>query len=168
MQHLLPLDADAAHIERRVISSSTRRGVAKARKGGLVAERHTSAWALAEFYRLHLRTRRRQGVPTQPKRFIMGLETLFQAGLGFTLLVRDSEQVIAAAVFLCSNGVLTYKYGASDERQLAARPNNLLFMEAIAWGCANGFHTLDLGRTSLDNSGLAAFKRGWGGEERDA
>ena len=105
LQHLLPLDADAAHIERRVISSSTRRGVAKARKGGLVAERHTSAWALAEFYRLHLRTRRRQGVPTQPRRFIMGLETLFQAGLGFMLLVRDSEQVIAAAVFLCSNGV---------------------------------------------------------------
>ena len=72
----------------------------------------------------------------------------------------------AAAVFLTCNGVLTYKYGASDERHLGARPNNLLFMDAIAWGCANGFSTLDFGRTSLDNSGLAAFKRGWGAEEQ--
>ena len=166
LHHSLTLSGDAVDMERGIISSSARRGVAKARKGGLVAERHTSAWALSEFYRLHLRTRRRQGVPIQPRRFIMGLEDLFRDGLGFVMLVRDGSSVTAAAVFLTFNGVLTYKYGASDERRLDARPNNLLFMEAIAWGCGNGYHTLDFGRTDLDNRGLASFKRGWGAEER--
>src|SRR3954447_8876558 len=167
LHHRLALDRDCTAIERRGISSAARRGVAKARRSGLVAERDSGAAALAEFYRLHLRTRRRQGVPTQPKRFIMGLEALFRRGLGFVMLVRDPERrVIAAAVFLSCNGVLTYKYGASDERHLGERPNNLLFMEAIAWGCATGHRALDFGRTDLDNPGLAAFKRGWGAEER--
>jgi CelD/BcsL family acetyltransferase involved in cellulose biosynthesis len=166
LRHTLALRGDAADIERRVISSSARRGVAKARRAGLAAERDTSEAALAEFYRLHLRTRRRQGVPIQPKRFVLGLGELFRRGLGFVMLVRDRERVIAAAVFLTCNGVMTYKYGASDERHLGARPNNLLFMEAIAWGCSTGHHTLDFGRTDLDNPGLAAFKRGWGAEER--
>jgi CelD/BcsL family acetyltransferase involved in cellulose biosynthesis len=166
LHHRLALGEDAAYIERRVISSSARRGVAKARRSGLVAERDRGAAALGEFYRLHLRTRRRQGMPIQPRRFILGLDALFEQGLGCVVLVRDPERVIAAAVFLSCNGVLTYKYGASDERHLAARPNNLLFMEAIAWGCAAGHEALDFGRTDLDNPGLAAVKRGWGAEER--
>lgn len=166
LHHRLRLGKGSVVADRRPVSSSARRGARKARHAGLVAERHTGDWGLAEFYRLHLRTRRRQGVPIQPKRFIMGLERLFARGLGFTMLVRDGNEVIAAAVFLTCNGVLTYKYGASDERRLNARPNNLLFTEAIDWGAGNGCHTLDFGRTSPENTGLAAFKRGWGAEER--
>jgi CelD/BcsL family acetyltransferase involved in cellulose biosynthesis len=63
--------------------------------------------------------------------------------------------------------VLTYKYGASDPRSLAARPNNLLFMEAIRWGCEHGLRTLDLGRTHWGQEGLRAFKLSWGAEERE-
>lgn len=165
LHHRLSLAQDAATLERRV-SGAARRGVKKARRAGLVAERRTGEEALEAFYRLHLRTRRRQGVPIQPKRFIIGLSRLFDRGLGFTMLVRDGEQVIAAAVFLTCNGVLTYKYGASDERHLGTRPNNLLFMEVIGWATANGLHALDFGRTDAENAGLAAFKRGWGAEER--
>jgi CelD/BcsL family acetyltransferase involved in cellulose biosynthesis len=163
--HTLRLPAHASAAE-RLVKPSVRRGVAKARREGLVTELRTERGALRAFYALHLRTRRRQGVPIQPKRFIEAFAELHDAGLGFTLLVRRQETVVAAAVFLTFNGVLTYKYGASDERHLQARPNNLLFMEAIGWACEHGMHTLDLGRTSLDNSGLAAFKRGWGADER--
>ena len=73
---------------------------------------------------------------------------------------------IAAAVFLVFNGVLTYKYGASDARFLDRRPNNLLFMDAIRWGCEQGLHTFDLGRTDLGHESLRAFKLMWGAEER--
>jgi CelD/BcsL family acetyltransferase involved in cellulose biosynthesis len=97
----------------------------------------------------------------------MGLERLFEEDLGFVLLVRAGRRDAAAAVFLTSHGVLTYKYGASDPRALAARPNNLLFMEAIRWGCRNGFRRLDLGRTHWGQEGLRAFKLAWGAEERE-
>jgi CelD/BcsL family acetyltransferase involved in cellulose biosynthesis len=72
---------------------------------------------------------------------------------------------IAAAVFLVFNGTLTYKYGASDARFLDRRPNNLLFMEAIRWGCEHGLHTFDLGRTDVGHDSLRAFKLMWGAEE---
>jgi lipid II:glycine glycyltransferase (peptidoglycan interpeptide bridge formation enzyme) len=163
----LPLAGDVAEVESRYSKSQIKRGIKKARREGLQAEHRTDRAALDAFYALHLRTRRKLGVPTQPKRFIHRFGELFEAGLGFVELVLDEGRPIAAAVFLTYNGTLTYKYGASDERELGKRPNNLLFAEAIRWACESGFHTLDFGRTDLDNEGLRAFKRSWGANEEE-
>ncbi len=164
-RHLLPLVGDPAEVERRYSKSQVRRGIKKARREGLRWERRTDTAALDAFYALHVRTRRRLGVPTQPKRFIRRFEGLFSAGLGFVALILDGGRPIAAAVFLTHNGTVTYKYGASDARALGKRPNNLLFSEAIRWACAAGFQTLDFGRTDIDNEGLRSFKRSWGASE---
>jgi CelD/BcsL family acetyltransferase involved in cellulose biosynthesis len=165
--HLLELGPDVAAVERRFAKPQVARGVRRAEREGLTAERRTDAGALRAFYALHTGTRRRLGVPTQPRRFILAFEPLFARGLGFVLLVRRGDRPVAAAVFLTFHDVLTYKYGASDERFLSARPNNLLFMEAIRWGCANGMRTLDFGRTHWHQEGLRAFKLAWGAEERE-
>jgi CelD/BcsL family acetyltransferase involved in cellulose biosynthesis len=165
--HLLALEPDVAAVERRFAKPQVARGVRRAVREGLTAEVRTDAAALRTFYVLHMRTRRRLGVPTQPRRFILSFEALFAQGLGFVLLVRHGDRPAAAAVFLTFRDVLTYKYGASDERFLAARPNNLLFMEAIRWGCAHGMRTLDFGRTHWHHDGLRAFKLAWGAEERE-
>ncbi|PZS11775.1 MAG: hypothetical protein DLM64_06010 [Solirubrobacterales bacterium] len=141
------------------------RGVAKARREALLTERTTGVEALEDFYRLHLRTRHRQGVPTQPKRFILSLAELFEREYGFVLLTRHRGRAIAAAVFLTFNRRIVYKYGASDERFLSLRPNNLLFHDAIRWGTEHGMRELDFGRTDRANGGLASFKRGWGSHE---
>ena len=146
---------------------SIRRGVAKAQRAGLVGEWRTDPEGLRVFFDLHLQTRRRQGVPTQPKRFVLRFSELFREGLGSVLVVRHGAAAIAAGVFLMCNRTLTYKYGASDARHLGLRPNNLLFMEAIRWGCEHGCAVLDLGRTDLHNDGLRSFKRAWGSEESD-
>jgi CelD/BcsL family acetyltransferase involved in cellulose biosynthesis len=166
-RHLLPLAGDLAEVESRYSKSQVKRGIKKARREGLGVERRTDRAALDAFYALHLRTRKKLGVPTQPKRFIRRFGELFDAGLGFIELVLDDGRPIAAAVFLTYNGTLTYKYGASDERELGKRPNNLLFAEAIRWACESGFHTLDFGRTDIDNEGLRAFKRSWGANEEE-
>jgi CelD/BcsL family acetyltransferase involved in cellulose biosynthesis len=117
------------------------RGERRARREGLRVEFRTDGGALAEFFGLHVRTRKRQGVPTQPRRFIMAFEDLFAQGLGFVVLVRDGRVPAAAAVFLSANGTLIYKYGASDPRLLAKRPNNLLFMDTIRCGSTSGGRT---------------------------
>jgi lipid II:glycine glycyltransferase (peptidoglycan interpeptide bridge formation enzyme) len=161
---VLALDADADAVERGA-KSSIRRGASKARREGLVAERRTDADAVDSFYRLHLATRRHQGVPTQSKPFIHGLRELFDNGHGFVSLVTDGGRPIAAAVFLHLRDHVIYKYGASDRSALGRRPNNLLFADVIRWGCENGFRKLDFGRTDLDNEGLRGFKRGWGADE---
>lgn len=165
LRHLLALSTDPAEVEGRYSKSQVKRGIKKALREGLRSERRTDVAALDAFYALHMRTRRKLGVPTQPRSFIRRFAELFDAGLGFVQLVLDGDRPVAASVFLTCNGTVTYKYGASDERALAKRPNNLLFSEAIRWACEAGLGTLDFGRTDVDNSGLSAFKRSWGAEE---
>ena len=163
-RHTLPLEEDAAAVERRA-RSGIRRGAKKARKAGLTFERRTDAGALDAFYKLHLQTRKHQGVPTQAKRFIDGFGRLFEQGHGFVALVSDEGGPVAAAVFLRWREHLIYKYGASDRSALSKRPNNLLFSEVIRWGCEAGCRELDFGRTDLDHEGLREFKLGWGTDE---
>jgi CelD/BcsL family acetyltransferase involved in cellulose biosynthesis len=165
--HVLALERDPDAVARRFTKPQVMRGVRRARREGLSAELRRDRDALAAFYRLHVRTRHRLGVPTQPRRFMLGLEPLFAEGLGFVLLVLRDDRPIAAAVFLAHHDVLTYKYGASDSRYLATRPNNLLFMEAIRWGCEHGFAALDFGRTHCDQDSLCRFKAAWGAPERE-
>jgi CelD/BcsL family acetyltransferase involved in cellulose biosynthesis len=164
-RHLLKLEADAEEVERRSWSQSARRGVRRAEREGLRVERRRDRDALDAFYRLHLATRRRLGVPTQPRRFIRRFEELFAAGLGFVQIVLDAGRPIAAAVFLTHHGTLTYKYGASDSTSLGKRPNNALFAEVIRRACRDGVRTLDFGRTEIENDGLRRFKRSWGARE---
>jgi CelD/BcsL family acetyltransferase involved in cellulose biosynthesis len=165
-RHLLSLSADPAEVEAR-ISKSQLGAAKKAKREGLRGERRTDVAALDAFYALHLKTRRRLGVPTQPKRFIRRFEQLFDEGLGFVWIVLDGDQPIAAAVFLTYNGTVTYKYSASATAALKKRPNNLLLCEAIRWSCEAGFDTFDFGRTDSDNEGLRKFKRSWGAEEHE-
>jgi CelD/BcsL family acetyltransferase involved in cellulose biosynthesis len=166
VRHLLPLTEDPAEVE-RYYSKSSARNIRKARREGLRVECSTDSPALDAFYSLHLQTRRRLGVPTQPKRFIRRFEQLFDAGLGFVGTVFDGTQPIAAGVFLTYNGTVTYKYGASAGGALGKRPNNLLFAEVIRRGCEEGFRRFDFGRTEIENEGLRAFKRSWGATEVD-
>jgi lipid II:glycine glycyltransferase (peptidoglycan interpeptide bridge formation enzyme) len=166
VRHRLALADDPAEVERRY-ASQVKRGIKKARREGLRAERRTDAAALDAFYALHVLTRKKLGVPTQPKRFIRRFEGLFDAGLGFVALVFAEDRPIAAAVFLTYNGTVSYIYGASDVRELGKRPNNLLFSEVIRWAREAGFSTLDFGRTDTANEGLCSFKRSWGAEETE-
>jgi len=166
VEHVLALDRAPERIEREVVRPALRRGAAKARRSGVVVQRCTDAAALETFYVLHRRTRRRQGVPTQPRRAITELHGVLAACGGFVLVARRGDVPLAAAVFLAQGRTLTYKYGASDERHLAVRPNNLLFLEAIRHGWEAGLERLDLGRTDLGNAGLRAFKASLGAQER--
>jgi CelD/BcsL family acetyltransferase involved in cellulose biosynthesis len=164
-QHVLRLGAHVGEVEQRFRRSSVLRGVRRARREGLVAERRRDVDALDAFFRLHLATRSRLGAPTQPRRFIRDLARLFAEDLGFVLLVARGGDVAAAAVFLHHGSVLTYKYGASDADALRMRPNNLLFWEAIRWGCENGMEQLDLGRSDVGQESLREFKLSWGADE---
>jgi lipid II:glycine glycyltransferase (peptidoglycan interpeptide bridge formation enzyme) len=128
--HRLALDVGLAAVVKR-FSRGHRSSIAKAVREGVTVERRTDTDALRRFYRLHVATRRRLGLPTPPKRFILGFARLFDAGLGFVMLARQHGRDTAAAVFLATGGTLFYEAGASDARFLDARPNNLLFSEAV-------------------------------------
>ena len=167
LRHTLELRSDPEAVLRTFNRSQVRRGIDRAKRDGVTVRWATSKPDLTErFFDLHARTRRRQGVPVQPRRFFGALwERMIEPRLGFVLLAYDGDTPIAAAVFLVWNGTVIYKFGASDTNFWKLRPNHLLFWEAIRWGCETGHHRFDFGRTDLDNEGLRAFKSGWGTTE---
>ena len=117
--------------------------------------------------RLHVETRRRLGLPVQPRRFFRLLwRHVIETGVGRLFLAEVDGRPAAGAVFLGWNRMLLYKYGASDPVLWPLRPNNLLFSEAIAWACDAGYESLDFGRTNLDSLSLRRFKLSWGAVER--
>src|SRR5205085_1119116 len=56
------------------LSSSVKRAVRKAQRSGLNVSIQSSPEAMAQFYKLHVRTRRRHGVPPQPRSFFINIQ----------------------------------------------------------------------------------------------
>jgi CelD/BcsL family acetyltransferase involved in cellulose biosynthesis len=151
----------------RTFKSGTTGAVAKAEREGVTVRRSRSLSDLTEvFYDLHTRTRRRLGVPVQPRRFFkLFHQRIIETGLGFMELAYLEDTPIAGAVFLSWNRTLSYKYSASDVRFLRHRPNNLVVWQAIRWAAEHDYRVFDFGRSGLDDHGLRGFKNGWGTEE---
>jgi hypothetical protein len=148
------------------IEPSVRRAVRKAEHSGIAIEVTQSSEAVRTFYRLVCRTRRRQGVPPQPFTFYSKIhEHVLAPGHGRIVLARHRGIPVAGAMYFHSGKAAVYKFGASDERFQHLRANNLVTWEAIKRYSAEGFGTLDFGRTSLSNAGLRKFKLGWGTRE---
>jgi hypothetical protein len=146
--------------------SAMRRGIRKAQQAGLRVEFANTLDAMRGFYELHCQTRQRHGLPPQPRRFFDNIARfMLEPGFGFVVTVRLDARPVAAAVFLHHHEEVIYKFGASDYRNQALRPNNLLMWEAISRYSANGFKRLHFGRTSTANDGLRRFKLSFGAVE---
>ena len=167
LRHVLALGRNPAEVYAGFHRSQVQRNIRRAEREGLTVRRATRPHDLVDtFYRLHLRTRRRQGVPVQPRRFFRLLwEHAIANGLGSVLIVEVSGQPIAAAVLLAWNGTVIYKFGASDASRWSLRPNHLLFWHAIRAACEQGYRWFDFGRTDIGQEGLRNFKLSWGAVE---
>ncbi len=164
--HLLKLSPQSQEVFDNFHRSQVQRNISRAEREGVEVRRGEGRKGLDAFYALHIQTRRRLGVPVQPKRYFDLLRArLLDSGMGFVLLAYSDGRPIAGAVFLTHNTTLTYKYGASDADSWSLRPNHALFWTAIKWGCDNGYRVFDWGKTGVDNEGLRRFKGRWGAEE---
>jgi len=167
LRHILALDRDPARVYAGFHRSQVQRNIRRAEREGLTVRAAARPQDLVDtFYRLHLRTRRRQGVPVQPRRFFSLIwEGAIETGLGSVLIVEASARPVAAAVFLAWNETVIYKFGASDASAWSLRPNHLLFWHAIRTACEQGYQWFDFGRTDVGQEGLRSFKRSWGAVE---
>lgn len=122
---------------------------------------------LEEFYLLHLKTRKKLGVPVQPKNFFSEIyKRLIEPGFGFTVITYMDSQPIGAGLFLGFKDILTYKFSASDPSKINLRPNHLMLWAAFQEGVKRGYKYFDFGRTEIAHEGLRKFKSGWGSTER--
>ena len=162
--HLIELAKDEGVMLSR-LRNSTARNIQKAVKEGVAVDIGGALEGVLDFYQLHCLTRRRQGLPPQPRSYFEKLhEHVIARGLGFTALARQGSITVAGMVCLHFGRNAIYKYGASDTDFQHLRANNLLFWETMKKCGREGFNCLSLGRTDLDNEGLLHFKNGWGGK----
>ena len=143
------------------------RQIKKAQKDGVQIRVAQQREDMSLYYDMHLQTRgKKHGMPVQARKYFFSLWDTFAASGTLRLLLAEYEgHTIAGIILFASGTTLHYSYGASDENYLKLAPNNLLFWEAITWGCEQGYKTFDLGRTARDNEGLMEFKRRWGAVE---
>ncbi|MFA5308525.1 MAG: GNAT family N-acetyltransferase [Dehalococcoidales bacterium] len=161
----VPLEPDAAKVIKR-FDRVHRQNARAAEEKGVRVVLGTEQEHLRLFYDMQLKTRLRHGAPAQPERFfdLFG-EKIFKQGLGFVLLAYKDDKCLAGLVLLHWKNSLVAKYAASRVDSLKLRPNNLLFMHAIKWGCQNGVTVFDMGRSATEHTGLKRYKRGWGAQE---
>ncbi len=162
-------ELDLRHSEEALFSgfaSSVRRAIRKAEKSDVKVEVTRSREAVLAFYRLHIRTRRKHGLPPQPVSFFLNIyEEVIARDLGFVVLAKAGDLPVAAAMYFRSGTKAVYKFGASDETLLEARGNNLAMWAGIKHLASTGAESLHFGRSSMDNEGLRRFKLGWGTTE---
>ncbi len=166
VRHTLVLASDPDVVFRKFKKTRVQQSILKSQNDGVVVRRGETLADMRLFYALQLQTRWRLGVPVQPWRFFQLLwQRFLEEELGFLLLAYYNDVPVAASVFLAWNGTIIHKYSASNPEYWRLRPNNLILWTAIQWGCENGYHTFDFGRTDQENEGLRAFKSGWGTKE---
>jgi Acetyltransferase (GNAT) domain len=163
--HTLDLRCGPEELTTR-FASSVRRAIRKAERSGVSAAVVRNREAVGEFYRLHVQTRRRHGLPPQPASFFLNIyEHIIKAGLGFIVLARQGSRPIAAAIFFRFGKNALYKYGASDKKFQELRANNLVMWQGIQFLAHYSAEKLHFGRTDYANEGLRRFKLSWGTKE---
>ncbi len=166
--HRLQLAPGSDALFKGFTRGGTQAAIKQCARFGVRIERRTDPDALAAFRRLNYQTRKKHGIPPQPDRFFDAIHRhLIARGMGFVSLATEQGRPIAASVFLTYRGTLYHKFNASDEDALRFRPNHGILWDAIQWGCENGYHALDMGRSDLDGEGLLKYKRSWGTTESD-
>jgi hypothetical protein len=163
--HVLDLGADLDALLRG-LRPNFRNQIRRAERHGLVTDIRHDEDAMEIFYALHLKTRTRQGVPIQPRRYFRLFQRhIIESGLGFISITHNGAGPLSAAIFCGLRDVLVYKYGASDPAGLRLFPNYLMIWATIAHAQRHGFSRLHFGKTSFADTGLRTFKRGWSASE---
>jgi GNAT acetyltransferase-like protein len=165
-RHVIPLTADEHGIFRR-LRERTRRAVKRTRREGLVVRREPDLRsAQSSYWRLHCATRRKLGVPVQPRAFFDAIwRLMIEPGHGYVLSAYLDSRPVASAVFLEHGTTAVYKFSASDPELAELRGPSAVLWEGIRAAREQGRTRMDLGRTELGHDGLRYFKLGWGAEE---
>ncbi len=160
--HEIDLRAPERELYASLHKDCVQRKIRRAEREGLDYKSGHSSDLLNDFYKLVVLTRRRQGLPPQPIKWFRTLAANFGDQLQVRLAYQSSRPV-AGILTLSHKKVLTYKYGASDERFHKLGGMAFLFWMAMLDAKQRGMERLDLGRSDLQHEGLIAFKEHLGG-----
>lgn len=143
----------------KALPSERRNRIRKSQKNGLTAS-FCEADALEEFYRVFVVNMRDLGSPVHSLDFFKNIMETFACKTKIVLVKYKSNTIGAGLCFFFKDSV-SIPWVSSLRKYFKLYPNNILYWEAIKYGCNNGYKLLDFGRSSR-GSGTYEFKRQWG------
>ena len=161
LHHQVDLEPAVEVLFRNLHKDSVQRKIQRAEREGLRYEEGTSERLLEAFYQIMVQTRRRHGVPPQPKEWFRALVQEFGSDLQIRAAFHGLKAV-AATMTIRYKDSLVYKYGGSAVSHNKLGGMHLLYWNAIQDAKQWGLRTFDLGRTDAGQAGLATFKKRWG------
>jgi len=165
VRHELALASEEGAME-EAMRPALRRAVRKAERSGVRVSFSSRPEDMDCYYGLHCRTRQRQGLPPQPRRFFRLISKhLMGNGLAEVGLAWHDGSPVSGAVFFRMGGLVHYKFGANDLKWQELRPSSLLMASAIKRFANSGCKVFSLGRTDAGHEGLRQFKRSFGAKE---
>jgi len=135
---------------------SLRRGIEKARRGGLVVK-EGSEDDLKHIYDL-LRERNRIHAP---KEFVLEVYKKFYPNIRVFIAEKDGEK-LSGIVNICYNEKVSFWIGSPKFSYKGINPNELVFYESIKWAKENGFKYYEI--MGADDLSLFEFKRKFNGD----
>ena len=161
--HQIDLCDDWDIIQSRFHKTSVQQMVRRADRDGLSYEEGRGSQCLDAFYKLLLITRRRQGMPPQPKRWFRNMLDFFGNDAKIRLAFLDG--VPTAAIFtIMHKSVCYFKYSCSNPNHSVHGGTQKLLSEAIREAKECGCRIFDMGRSDPENPGLVQFKDRWGAD----
>lgn len=165
LQHSLRLAPGPERLLKACDGGCVRNRIRKALRSNLQIRRAQTDQDLGEFYRLHVETRRRLGLPVPGFTFFSALwEILGRLGAVEILLAIEQRSPVAALLLLKWRNRVSAEVLAYSSRSLDLCANHFLFWKAIERAFAEGYEIFDFGRTPVWEKGLVAFKERWGTE----
>jgi serine/alanine adding enzyme len=148
-------------------SSSNRNHIRKAYRRGLFTTQVDDA-DLTSFYRVYARRQKQLGSPAPGIEFFRRIRAALPEQTTVLTVVEGDHGATVAGMFLVATGdTLRYLWGGSDIAYNRHHVNAFMYWEAVRYGLARGFRSLDLGRSSKSSgrSGTFAFKAQFGAAE---
>jgi hypothetical protein len=159
--HRLNLGPSEDELFKGLHKDCVQRKIRRAGKESLRCEEGASDTLVHLFYRLLIMTRCRRRLPPQPLRWFRSLVASFGKRLSIRVAFKG-DIPIAGTLTLSHRDTVTYKYACSDARFHNLGGPALLLWTAISEAKRQGFEEFDMGRSTVDNTGLVRFKDRWG------
>ncbi|MCC7373157.1 MAG: GNAT family N-acetyltransferase [Verrucomicrobiales bacterium] len=167
LHHVVDLAPGPDDIYRRLSRTAVRRMVTKGAKAGIQVVEGRSVAEWQEFYRLLTASRRCLGLPALPAKFFDAIRLrLPEANRVLYLAMREGRPV-AGALSLKSRQVFILEYSGEENLGNGTGAGQMVYWESMRRACADGCRWFSFGRTSMDNTGLAAYKRHWATTEEE-
>ena len=141
--------------------AKVRNQVRKAEKAGLTTLMGGKE-LLDDFYRVFAVNMRDLGSPVHGRRFFQQMASALGHHMR-VILVREGRNTMGAGIAVTFKDGIFVPWASSLKEHRGKCPNNLLYWDAIQYGCKEGYRTFDFGRSSV-GSGTFEFKKQWGAQ----